>query len=104
MNMMNGGNGPFMFPFFTNQNDDDVNGGKVPHDSYRVYVNGDYIGNKISVSQGDGDWKAIGDYLEGRNFKDYEVSSEGNEVYVEVENKEEMMAIRNHLEVYTQLR
>ncbi|HZJ82201.1 MAG TPA: hypothetical protein VFD57_00180 [Clostridia bacterium] len=103
MNIINGGNGPFVFPTLVNQ-DNDVDGGKMPHDSYSVYVNGDYVGDKLSVAQGDGGWKAIENYLKGRDFKGYEVSLEGNQIYVKVEDEEEMGAIRNHLKVYTQLR
>lgn len=103
--MINGGNGPFMFPFLINQNDNnDDDGGKMPHDSYQVYVNGDYVGDHLSVAQGDGEWKAIETYLQERNFKDFKVNLEGNQISVEVEDKENMAHIRNHLEVYTQLR
>lgn len=102
MNMMNGGNGLFMYPFHHNlDNDDDV---KIASDRYHVYVNGDYIGDKLSIAQGDGEWKSIEGYLKGRNFEGYRVTRDGDHIYVDVRDEDQAEAIRNHLEVYTQIR
>ncbi|MFY9177460.1 MAG: hypothetical protein WBI74_10750 [Caldicoprobacterales bacterium] len=92
----------FVYPFLSNLQDDD--GNKMAHDSYQVYVNGDYVGDKLSITQGDGGWKAIESYLKGRNFDGYRVTRDGNRIYVDVQDEEEAEAIRNHLTVYTQIR
>lgn len=97
-----GSNGFFMYPFLPNQNND--NGGKIAHDIYQVYVNGDYVGDKLSITQGDGGWRAIEDYLQSRDFRGFQLTRDGNRIYVDVQDEEEAKAIRNHLAVYTQIR
>lgn len=104
MNIMNNEGGTFFLPVFVNDNDDRLEGGKVSHDYYNVYVNEDYVGDKISVAQGDGEWQAIEDYLKLNNFHNYTITQEGNQVYIDVDDEEESEAIRDHLEVYTQIR
>ena len=104
MNMLGGSNGGFfLFPFLPpNQNDDDDN--KMAHDSYHVYVNGGYVGDKLSITQGDGGWESIENYLEGREFSEYRITRDGDRIYVDVQDEEEAEAIRNHLTVYNQMR
>lgn len=102
--MMNNGNGFFFLPLAMITDFDAQEGGKMAHDRQNVYVNGDYIGDKISLTQNDGGVKAIVDYLESRNFQGYKVSQEGDRIYIDVEDDRERDAIKNHLEVYTQMR
>lgn len=97
-----GGNSFFTYPFLPNQQDNDEN--KMAHESYQVYVNGDYVGDKLSIAQGDGGWRAIESYLQSRDFRGYQLTRDGNRIYVDVQNEEEAEAIRNHLAVYTQIR
>lgn len=102
MNMMNNGNGFFMYPFHLDQDNED--GDKMASDQYHVYVNGDYVGEKLSITQGDGGWKSIEGYLEGHDFEDYRVTRDGDHIYVDVQDEEIAEDIRNHLSVYTQIR
>lgn len=104
MNMMNNGNnnGFFMYPFHLDQNDDD--GNKMANEEYQVYVNGDYVGQKLSITQGDGGWESIDGYLKGRNFEGYRVTRDGDHIYVDVQDEGTAKDIRNHLSVYTQIR
>lgn len=112
MNMMNngtgnvggGGNGFFPWFFGRDEENDNQESEKISHDVYHVYVNGDYVGDRISLAQGDGGWQAIDDYLKGKNFEGYRVTREGDRVYVEVKDENQKESIREHLKVYTELR
>jgi hypothetical protein len=104
LNIMNDGNRFFIFPPIINGVQDDRLREKMAHDRYNVYVNGDYVGDKILMTQGDGGWRSIEDYLKSRNFGNYSITCEGDRVYIDVEDEDEREAIRNHLRVYTQLR
>ena len=52
------------FPFIINK----VDNAKEGSDSYHVYVNGDYVGDKTAIIQGEEGSKAIKDYLQSRGF------------------------------------
>ncbi len=110
MNMINDGNGNIngggniFFPWFFGGVREDERSAKIFHDIYHVYVNGDYVGDRISLAQGDGGWQAIDDYLKSRGFQNYEIMREGNRVYVEVLDEAQIDSIRNHLRVYTEIR
>ncbi len=102
MNMINGGSHFFLYPF--NLNPDDDNDSKIGNDRYHVYVNGDYVGDKLSIAQGDGGWQSIESYLKGRNFNGCRVTKDGDHIYVDVQDEEIAEDIRNHLSIYTQIR
>jgi len=108
--MINDGNGNIngggivFFPWFFDRNEDKNQNGKLSHDVYHVYVNGDYVGDRLSLAQGDGGWQAIDDYLKSRGFDNYELIRDGNRIYVEVEDEAQIDSIRNHLKVYTEIR
>ncbi|NLI59941.1 MAG: hypothetical protein GX375_00735 [Clostridiales bacterium] len=102
MNMFGGSNNSFMYPFIPIR--DDYDQSKVADDRYHVFVNGDYVGDKLSIAQGDGGWKSIEDYLKGREFTDYRVTKDGDHIYVDVQDEGNAEQIRNHLSVYTQIR
>ncbi len=102
--MMNNGNGFFFLPLAMIADFDREEGRKIAHDRQNVYVNGDYVGDKISLTQNDGGVKAIEDYLESRDFQGYKVTQEGDRIYIDVEDEIERENIKNHLEVYTQIR
>src|SRR5699024_1910647 len=105
MNMMNDSDGtgdgtgfPF-WPLGINIDNDNSDGGKIPHDGYNVYVNREYVGDQISLTQADEDWRAIQDYLKSREFEGFKVRQKGNQIYVDVEDDEEVEDIKNHLGV-----
>lgn len=101
-NINGGGNG--FFPWFFDRTENNNQSAKISHDVYHVYVNGDYVGDKISLTQGDGGWQAIDDYLKSRDFENYEVIQDGDRIYVEVRDETQIDNIRNHLKVYTEIR
>lgn len=103
MNMINGGSPFFLYPFNLNP-DPDGDGNKIANDRYHVYVNGDYVGDKLSLSQGDEGWKSVEGYLKGRDFSGCRVTNDGDQIYVDVQDEELAEDIRNHLRVYTQIR
>ena len=98
------GGGFFFLPLAMIADFDRGESGKMAHDRQNVYVNGDYVGDKISLTQNDDGLKAIEDYLASRNFQGYKVSQEGDRIYIDVEDETERDNIKNHLEVYTQIR
>lgn len=104
MNMMNSGNGFFFLPLAMLRNLEGEEGGKIGHDRENVYVNGDYVGDRISLNQNDDGLKAIEDYLKSRNFQGYRVTQEGDRIYIDVEDEKEGEAIKNHLGIYTKIR
>lgn len=103
MNMIDG-RGPFFpYPFNLYPDEGDQDGGKVADERYHVYVNGDYVGDRLSIAQGDGGWQAVEGYLKGRDFSGYRVTKDGDQVYVDVQNEEEAEDIRSHLSIYTRI-
>lgn len=87
---------PFV-PSFENYNLKDA------HDSYRVFLNGDYIGEKVLLSQGE-DVTDIEDFLKSRGFKNVKTHLEGNQYSIIAEDAEEAHQIKNNLNVYLHLR
>ncbi|WDC83254.1 hypothetical protein PL321_10690 [Caloramator sp. mosi_1] len=87
--------GMYVFPFapFTNYYDL-----KQEHDTYRIYVNGDYVGNKTLLSQGE-DIKDIEGFLKSRGYKNIASQIEGNMYNIEVAD-ELLEEIKRNLNVY----
>lgn len=96
----NGGPYPF-FPFITNLTDD--NDLKERYESYRVFVNSDFVGEKQLVSQNEEGVSAIKSYLDSRGFEDVDIEAEGNEINVSADNEREE-DIKRHLSVYLSIR
>lgn len=103
MNMLDN-NGFLFLPLAMITDFDMTEGLKTAHDRQNVYVNGDYIGDKISLAQNDGGLQAIEGYLESRGFRGYTLTQEGDQIHINVEDEEEGENIKNHLEVYTKIR
>ena len=89
-------------PFWgqTDQEDD----GREANDFYRVFVNGEYIGDKLSVAQGDGGSHAVQDYLESRGFSGYDFKTEDRDVHIHAEDRRQLEDIKRHLSVYLSIR
>ncbi|SNX52709.1 hypothetical protein [Thermoanaerobacterium sp. RBIITD] len=76
---------------------------KVPQDALNVYVNGDIIGDKVLVTQGDDGLNAVKTYLESNGFSNFEYKIDGNSIYINV-NDDISQDIKNHLRVYLNVR
>jgi hypothetical protein len=71
---------------------------KEAHDSYSVYVNKDYVGSKVLVSQ----VEKIDDvrkYLINEGFSDFSTRLEGKEYFIGVDGGE-ALDIKNTMNVY----
>lgn len=82
---------------------DDMNNVKEESDSYHVYVNGDYVGDKLSVTQGDGGPNSVQNYLKSRGFENFEVNFDGDSINIH-STGEEAVNIKKHLSVYLSIR
>ena len=71
---------------------------KIPHDEYRVFVNKDFIGNKVLLAQNEqpGDLEK---YLRNKGFEKFTTKLTGNE-YVITPNKDDSNDMKNALQVY----
>lgn len=87
--------------FFGNIGDDSRD--KLQHDSYEVYVNGDFVGRKILISQGEkiSDIDKHLQVAELNNFKDEIL---GNHVNIKTNDLEEADKIKQNLKVYLNAR
>lgn len=97
------GNGSFL-PFGIFRPDGDNNNIKNSSDSYHVYVNGDYVGDKELITQGEEGTSVIHDYLQSRGFQDFGVKLEGDRIDVESEEPHQSDDMKRHLAVYLSIR
>ncbi|AAM24257.1 MAG: hypothetical protein XD49_1088 [Caldanaerobacter subterraneus] len=81
----------------------DRNNLKVPTDSFSIYVNGRYVGEKILVAQGDLGEKAVKDYLLNQGFTDFSYTVEGKNIYIETYDEREKDMV-DYLKVYLRIR
>lgn len=76
----------------------------MPHDVYAVYVNDDYVGDKVILTQGEDGRHAVQSFLESREFHDFHISRTGNQVSVKTGNSENAQKMKQNLHVYLQIR
>lgn len=76
---------------------------KKSQDTMNVYVNGDFIGDKVLIAQGDGGLNAVKDYLLNKGFSDFKYKVDGNNIIIDTDDSisEE---VRNHLKIYLNIR
>jgi hypothetical protein len=100
----NGMNGyePFI-PFFFNRNDFQ-NNLKDGSESYHVYVNNDYVGDKEILTQGEGGPAAVESYLKSRGFEDYQIQTEGDHIKIQTDHRDQADDMKKHLSVYLSIR
>ncbi|NLB41707.1 MAG: hypothetical protein GX815_05495 [Clostridiales bacterium] len=97
------GNSSFL-PFGIIRPDGDDNNTKNSSDSYHVYVNGDYVGDKDLIAQGEEGTSVIHNYLQSRGFQDFGVKLEGDRIDVESEELHQSDDMKRHLAVYLSIR
>lgn len=76
---------------------------KLPHDAFNIYVNGEFIGNKALITQGDGGINSVKDYLNENILSDFEYRVDGNNINI-ITNKNDIENIKNHLKIYLNIR
>lgn len=76
---------------------------KKSQDALNVYVNGDLIGEKVLIAQGDGGLNAVRDYLLNKGFSDFKYKVDGNNIIIDTDDSisEE---VKNHLKIYLNIR
>ena len=72
-------------PFFISGNIN--NNTRLEEDSYRVYVNNDYVGSKVLYSQIE-KIEDLNKYLKSQGFNDFNAKLEGNEYSIHSERTE----------------
>ena len=91
-----------LIPFFS-RTDGGKNEGTNNHDSYEVYVNGDYVGNKSLITQGE-EISDIDKHLQLQGFKNFDEEVMGNHVDINTEDLVEAKRIKQNLNVYLTIR
>jgi hypothetical protein len=75
---------------------------KIAHDSYRIFVNNDHVGNKVLLAQNE----KIDDlekYLKNKGFENFSTDLIGNE-YTIYPSESQLYDMKNTLEVYLNTR
>lgn len=105
---INGIGGMPQFPYFLGFNDDDNGnhgyGGndKLTHDTYNVFVNNDYVGNKVLVAQGE-KVEDINGYLKTQGFRNFDSKLKGNSYSISC-NADDSKHMKDALNVYLHIR
>ena len=89
-------------PFFAGI-EDEKNESRIDHDSYEVYVNGDYVGNKSLITQGE-EISDIDKHLQLEGFKTFNEEVLGNHVDINTKDLDEAKRIKQNLNVYLKIR
>jgi len=73
---------------------------KIPHDSYDVYVNGDYVGKKTLLEQNE-DISDLAKYLKNKGYFQVAEKLDGDHYYITTDKDQE---IKELLGVYLNIR
>lgn len=76
---------------------------KNAHDHYKVYVNGDFVGDKTILAQNE-DIFDIENYLSQQGFADFSTELDGDHFIISTENPADAQAMKDALSVYLQIR
>lgn len=82
--------------------EDSLGSNKISHYIYRVFVNSDYVGNKVLLAQNE-QIESLEKYLKSKGFKNFSTKLTGNE-YVIKPIDGDSHDMKNVLEVYLQTR
>ncbi|MBC8059663.1 MAG: hypothetical protein H7Y18_03255 [Clostridiaceae bacterium] len=102
MQMFGWNNNSGGIPFYTGI-DYGKDEGIINHDSYEVYVNGDYVGNKSLLAQGE-EISDIDKHLQLEGFRTFDEEVMGNHVDINTNDLEEARRIKQNLNVYLRIR
>ncbi|AIS52249.1 hypothetical protein TKV_c10750 [Thermoanaerobacter kivui] len=76
---------------------------KVPTDTFSIYVNGKYVGEKILIVQGDLGENSVKEYLMNQGFTDFSYTIDGKNIYIDT-YEENAKNVINYLKVYLRIR
>jgi hypothetical protein len=96
---MENGNIPFV-PVILG--DDDTNL-KLSHDRYHVFINGDFVGNKVILAQNE-DVQDLGSYLQREGFHDFTTKLDGDHFMIEMFGSEQSETAKQQLNTYLKIR
>ncbi|WP_218059059.1 hypothetical protein [Orenia metallireducens] len=78
-------------------------GQKLYHDRYHVYVNNDFVGNKILLTENDS-ISDVENYLRGVGFENFKADLEGDHYLIQSENQIDSAEMKNFLGIYLNIR
>ncbi|WP_456277386.1 hypothetical protein [Bacillus sp. AK128] len=76
---------------------------KLNHDRYDVYVNGEFVGNKVLLTQSE-DITDVNDFLKTQGFKGFEGRLDGDHYELHVADEQSSNEMREALQIYLQIR
>ncbi|WP_246943786.1 hypothetical protein [Bacillus pinisoli] len=76
---------------------------KMNHDRYDVYVNGEFVGHKVLLTQSE-DITDVNDFLKVQGFKEFEGRLDGDHYDLRVEDGQSSQEMREALQIYLQSR
>lgn len=76
---------------------------KMPHDTYEVYVNQDFVGQKILLAQNE-DIYVVEDFLKERGFQQFTTELNGVQFVVHTKDPFQEKKMKENLDVYLQIR
>ncbi|MGJ7043849.1 hypothetical protein [Thermoanaerobacterium thermosulfurigenes] len=76
---------------------------KKSQDALNVYVNGDFVGKKVLVANGDGGINAVKEYLLNKGYSGFEYKIDGNNIMIQID-KGVCDEIKRLLNVYLTIR
>lgn len=90
------------FPIILNSGDLQDNNTKMAHDCYEVYVNGDYVGRKALIVQGE-NAKDVEGYLKEQGFHNFNAKIQTDNIIIN-SSADEAADIKRNLSVYLNIR
>lgn len=102
--MPNGGDSPQYyfglsgFLFGAVDNSDIFDSSKISHDTYKVFVNNDYVGEKVLFAQNE-KIEDLEKYLKNKGFENFSTKLIGNQ-YVINPSEDELYDMKNTLNIY----
>lgn len=96
-------NGLSNFPLFNYFNSELLNGTRgdsIEHDSYHVYVNNDFVGDKVLIGENEG-MEDVTSYLVNQGFENFSANLDGNHFNIYSNDTEKL---KRTLNVYLKIR
>jgi hypothetical protein len=101
-NMPNYPLGPLASGYLATDGENAQESNKISHDSYKVFVNSDYVGDKVLLAQNE-HIEGLEKYLKNKGFENFSTKLTGNE-YVINPAASDSHDMKNILEVYLRTR
>lgn len=84
-------------------NEADINHNRLQHDSYQIYVNNDYIADKVLISQNE-KINEVDDYLKEQGLYEFSSELDGNKYNLICDDKEVSKRLKKILNIYLNIR